>query len=151
MKFFGYTFLAVLFSIMAATAAPSFAQTVNDESTPQVHAFFEYEYALQATSLSISDSHRAKIESIVEAFGKRQLSETNAAQQITAVLSSDETKSVVAIEQSFFAAMHGIFRNASNDQVSGAAIVKDDTPLDSGRFLLLLLYVNPSQNGSAAQ
>ena len=150
MKFFAYSFLATL-SFIVATSAPSFSQTVSNPSSPQVHAFFEYQYALEATSLSISDDHKEKIETIVDAFAKHQLSEDKASEQISSALSADERTSVVGIEQSFFAALHGIFPNASSKEVSNASMVPQNTPLDAGHFLLLLLYVDAPQNSAPAQ
>jgi hypothetical protein len=130
------------FSVLAAIAAyfliaaPAAAQTTPGPS-PQLHAWFEYEYAREATYQSLTQTHRQLVLRLAHALDNRQLSLQDAQSRINAMLTTQETDSVLQIEHSFWTAWDGIFPNAAV-RPSRVLSTADQAPLGAAQFLLLL-------------
>ena len=58
MKFAGLSTLILLFAWFAAAPLPVAAQEATFGASPDLHASFEAEYALEATAISVSPAHR---------------------------------------------------------------------------------------------
>ncbi len=135
--------LLALFTCFAATPLTAAAQERGSEASfamsPDLHASFEYDYALEATFMIISQPHRAQVASIAQACEHGLVSEADASKRINAVLSPDERGAVSEIAQSFWASLQQIYANAGSANPVKAALTKEVVQSDSGRFLLLLL------------
>lgn len=136
-----------LYSMIAAFAACVFivtpsaaAQTTTDGTSPQLHAWFELEYAREATFLSVSKPHRDQIVRIARALDNGQLSVTDASSRINALLSSPEKASVLQVEQSFLAVWNDIFPKTAVQP--SKLLFGPQVPFGAANFLLLL-YAEP--------
>jgi hypothetical protein len=108
-----------------------FAQTVPAATSPELHAFFEVEYARQATYMSLAGDHRQRVMAIAEAMKSGNVSYDTAAQEINRVLTPREQQSVLEVESSFWGALRGMTRSQS-----AALLVIPQ--IDAGQFLLFL-------------
>ncbi len=90
-------------------AAPirTLAQTVPDGTSPQSHAFFEVEYAREATYLSLSKPNQQSVIAISESLKSGSISYQNAAGQINKLLTPREQNAVLEVESSFWGALRG--------------------------------------------
>jgi hypothetical protein len=93
----------------------------------------------------LSADHRTKVQSIVDQFNKGSLSRDDAANQIDAVLSPDETKAVLTENQKFRDSMHQMFANNGGGMGAGGMQghqpmqgQRNDRKPDAGRFLLMV-------------
>jgi hypothetical protein len=134
------TALAALLAWAVVTPLASSAQTAADGASPKLHAYFEYEYAREATAMSLSKPHRQAVVAITEAFANNQLSAKDASARINSVLTADERDAVLGIEQSFWVAMEGIYANAYDGKPAKASLGVDGAPINAGEFLLVLIY-----------
>jgi hypothetical protein len=126
------------------TPLPGTAQTLTNGTSPQLHAWFEYEYAREATSISLSKPHREQIVVITEALDNGLLSAQDASARINALLTPREKNDVLQIEESFRAALQAISLHAEEGQASKASASDNSTQADAGQFLLLLLHDSSS-------
>ena len=108
------------------------AQTTVEASSPYLHAWFEFEYAKQATYASVSPRHQQQILAISRLFDSRRLSVNDASARINALLTRHEKVAVVQIESSYWRVLQVIFPSPSRD--------RRDPLLDPGTFMLMLLY-----------
>ena len=145
MRFPAWSAPAVLLASFALMPLSAAAQQFTDGTSPALHAWFEYQYARQATYVSVSAAHREQVVAIVQSFEKGSVSQDDASKHIDDVLSSDEKNAVVTIARSFSAAMQ-----ASVGPVQ-ASLVPSSAPDDAGRFLLLLLQTSSSASPATVQ
>lgn len=145
MRVIGWGTLVVFLASFALMPLPAAAQQFTDGSSPALHAWFEYQYARQATFVSVSPAHREQVVSIVESFENGSVSQDDATKRIDDVLSPEEKNAVVKIARSFSAAMQ-----ASVGPVQ-ASLGPNSAPDDAGRFLLLLLQTSSSASPATAQ
>lgn len=141
-----YAVLAALLGLsgwFVSTPLAAAAQQTSSEASfamsPDLHASFEYDYALEATFMSISQPHRAEVASIAKAVESGTLSEADATKRIDGVLTSDERGAVSQIAQSFWASMQQIYAGSSNSDPVKASLTQGVVQANPGRFLLLLL------------
>lgn len=115
-------------------AFAALAQTASAATSPELHAFFEVEYARQATYMSLDGDHRHRVMAIAEAMRSGTISYDTAVQQINGVLTPREQQSVLEVESSFWGALRGMARSQS-----AALLVIPQ--IDAGQFLLFLFDV----------
>lgn len=131
--------LAIALATFLIKPIPSPAQTAPDGVT-KMHAWFEYQYAREASFLSLSNRHREEVVAITEAFAGDKLSADSAAARINETLSPSERDAVLQVEQSFWVAMDSIYADAYDGRPAKASLGVNGAPIDAGKFLLVLLY-----------
>ena len=154
MRYAAFGALVALFAWFSATPLPAAAQEATTQqasraASPDIHAYFEYEYALNATYLSMSVPHREQVAAVMHSFLSGSLSEADAAKRIDDTLSADERNAISKIEQSFWTSLQQIYANADDSNPVKASLRVTERDTDPGRFLLVIVVSSlPSSSPS---
>ncbi len=127
----GAVVLALIAMVLPAAA---FAQTIDDATSPELHAFFEVEYAREATYLSLTKEHQQNVMTLSRLVKSGTISYQAAAREINTQLTPDEKGAILEVESSFWGALRGF------QQAQRISLTAGDVQIDAGRFLLFLFY-----------
>ena len=139
MKFGTLGALIILFVWFAATPSAVAAQEATSGRSADLHAAFEFDYALRATSISLSSADREKVIAIIAEYDNGAVTESDASKRIDTVLSPGERDAVSEIERSFLVSIQQIYADANNGAPLNAPLEDFNAEIDPGDFLLLLL------------